>query len=85
MYFLMQVRINDIIIINVLFCVGDWSSHHCTQPEAILHTSVFKNQTKQDDGDVFWWIFGYVSLLKLKNMLKMKIVKLEIYVKDDNR
>ncbi len=33
-----------------------------------------KIKTKWDDGDVFWWISGHVSLLKL-----------EKYVKDDNR
>ncbi len=33
-----------------------------------------KIKTKQNDGDVFWWILGHVSLLKL-----------EKYVEDDNR
>ncbi len=33
-----------------------------------------KIKTKQDDGDVFWWMFGHVSLLKR-----------EKDVKDDNR
>ncbi len=32
-----------------------------------------KIKTKQDDGDVFWWILGHVSLLKL-----------EKYFEDDN-
>ncbi len=38
---------------------------------AILFSKI---QTKQKDGDVFWWILGHVSLLKL-----------EKYVEDDNR
>ncbi len=33
-----------------------------------------KIKTKQDDGDVIWWISGHVSLLKL-----------EKYVEDNNR
>ncbi len=33
-----------------------------------------KIKTKQEDGDVFCWLFGHVSLLKL-----------EKYVEDDNR
>ncbi len=33
-----------------------------------------KMTTKQDDGNVFRWIFGHVSLLKLEKMLKMTIV-----------
>ncbi len=35
------------------FCVGDWSSHDRTQLEAILRTSVFKNQNKTRHGDAF--------------------------------
>ncbi len=48
-------------------------SQDCTQPET---ASVLKKKprTKQDDGDVFWWIFGHVSLLKL-----------EKYIEDDYR
>ncbi len=39
------------------------------------YASLFsKIETKQDDGDVIWWISGHVSLLKL-----------EKYVEDDNR
>ncbi len=39
------------------------------------YTCLFsKIKTKQDDEDVFWWILGNVSLLKL-----------EKYVEDDNR
>ncbi len=39
------------------------------------YTPLFsKIKTKQDDGDVFWWILGHISLLKL-----------EKYVEDDNR
>ncbi len=38
------------------------------------YTHLFsKIKTKRDDGDVFWWISGHVSLLKL-----------EKYVEDDN-
>ncbi len=40
----------------------------------LYYTHLFsKIKTKQDDGDVFWWIFGHVSLLKP-----------EKYVEDDN-
>ncbi len=39
------------------------------------YTRLFsKIKTKQDDGDVFWWIFGNVSLLKLDK-----------YAEDNNR
>ncbi len=39
------------------------------------YASLFSQiKTKQDNGDVFWWILGHVSLLKL-----------EKYVEDDNR
>ncbi len=38
----------------------------CARPKPLLLLSVFKNQNKTDDGDVFWGIFGYVSLLKLE-------------------
>ncbi len=38
------------------------------------YTPLFsKIKTKQDDGDVFWWILGHISLLKLQK-----------YVEDDN-
>ncbi len=46
----------------------------CAQPETILQHQFSKIKTKQDDGDVFWWIFSYVNLLKL-----------EKYVEDENR
>ncbi len=39
-----------------------------------MHRLFSKIKRKQDDGDVFWWILGHVSLLKL-----------EKYVEDDNR
>ncbi len=47
-------------------CVPNWNHYY-----GCLFS---KMTTKQDDGDVFRWIFGYVSLLKL-----------EKDVEDDNR
>ncbi len=51
-------------------------SHVVTAPNRKqYYTRLFsKIKIKQDDGDVFWWIIGHVSLLKL-----------EKYVEDDNR
>ncbi len=45
------------------------NAHACTQPQPLLLLPKIK--TKQDDGDVFCWIFGHVSLLKL-NILRFK-------------
>ena len=50
------------------------NAHVCAQPEPLLPLRFTSIKTKQDDGDVFWSIFGHVSLLKV-----------EKYVEDDNR
>ncbi len=47
--------------------------HTQLQPQN-YHDLFSRFKTKQDDADVFWWIFSHVSLLKL-----------EKDVKDDNR
>ncbi len=46
-------------------CAPNWNYYYCCL--------FSKLKTKQDDGDVFWWVFGHISLLKL-----------EKYVEDDN-
>ncbi len=42
-------------------CIG--TPCKCMHPTGTITTVCFKN-TRQNDKDIFWWIFGHVSLLK---------------------
>ncbi len=59
---------------SVLEIGQDVTEPNRKQYYAHLFSKTKQNKTKWDDGDVFWWISGHVSLLKL--MLKMIIVSL---------
>ncbi len=37
---------------------------YATNRNHYYHCLFLKRKTKRDDEDVFWWIFGHVSLLK---------------------
>ncbi len=67
--------VHDLTNLNTKECIRGLphNAHACAKPETTLQHQFSKIKIKQDDGDVFWWIFGHVSLLKL-----------EKYVEDEN-